>query len=173
MDHLITGDELKRLSGGARIMTYEDLSKYDNIDDAFPRNGKIALLYINEKGPSGTVGHWTSMIKRDNTIECSDPYNYRPDHQFDKIRKTNGQEPGLLSSLLIDHIDRGGKVTYNEKAVQSKDNSVATCGRHVGCRLYFANVPLPEFQKQMQRIKSGGRSTDDFVVDWSKSKIGV
>lgn len=176
-DHLISGEELLRLSKGAKILSYDELNNYDNIDDVFGKGNKIALLYVTQVGDGGKIGHWTSLTRRGNEIEFSDPYSFQPDVQFKFIPKDieqeSGQERGLLSRLLLNHLDQGGKVTYNEKQMQSKKQGMSTCGRHAALRLYFSDVPLDEFQKQMDRIKQSGKSVDDFVLWWSKNKIGV
>jgi len=171
--HLVTGDEIKQIADGCKVMTYPELNRYNDINEVFGTGNKIALLYVNQQSPSGTVGHWTTLIKRGGEIEASDPYNFEPDEQFEHIKgNVDGQKRGQLSKMLLRYHNKGGRVLYNEDRVQKMSPDVSTCGRHAGMRLYFHKVPLTEYQNQLDRIKKAGKSTDEFAIWWSKKRIG-
>lgn len=175
--HLISADEIKRLVPGVKIMTYPQLFQYQNIDQLLPPNGKIALLYVNDVKGGSTIGHWTGLMRRAerkggaDTVETYDSYNNEPDEQFKSIdRQVTNQPSNHLSKMLLDFNDRGGRVEYNEDQHQSRDPRQQTCGRHVAIRLMFSDVPLKNYQTQMDRIKRAGLTPDDFSV-WMTEQL--
>ena len=85
-----------------KVITYKDLLKFDNIDEALEPYGNIVILY--EKKPN--FGHWVCLIKHEdqNKIEFYDPYGFGIDDQFKLIvdKNINGGDNMRLSKMLVD-----------------------------------------------------------------------
>ena len=58
---------------------YEDLEKYDTIDEVLGKNNGAVILFQNE---SANAGHWVSLWKKDNTIMYFDSYGLNVDEEI-------------------------------------------------------------------------------------------
>lgn len=153
--------QLKKLCPGTPLKTYPELRKCVRIED-FTRGGNAILLYLVE---SATEGHWTGVIERDKDIEYFDSYGHRPDEpltwikarQRDVLNERNPELSALLKKAAAD----GKHVVYNTRAFQDrKKPSLATCGRHVACRLGCSDMSLEAYARM---IDETGMDPDDFV----------
>jgi hypothetical protein len=133
-----------------RIITYEQLADYDNIIDLLPKkNDQIILMFQRVKND----GHWTTLLKENNTIIFFDPYGYRPDKQLhwtsENLRRSLGQDVPHLSILLNNAVDDGFKVVFNNYPFQDRDKlEYATCGRWcISVVLFFQRRKKPTLKK--------------------------
>jgi hypothetical protein len=138
----------------AKIITYSDLEKYESIDQLLPKEKDyVIILYEYEENS----GHWTCLLKYDNTIEFFDPLGNKdktilgwiPFH----VRKMLNEDEDFLTDLL-EKAKSKYRVVVNKLKVENNDAS--TCGRHVVFRIlsFLAeNEDLPEYQKQLLHLK--------------------
>jgi hypothetical protein len=155
-----------------KIITYPELLKYDNIEDALDEKGRLLILYLTESEKSG---HWVSLLKQKRNgkeyIEYFDPYGkYKPDGESVWLTKSElkeyGQDTKHLTKLLR---DSGLKITYNKAPFQSEKQNINTCGRWCTTRLYYKHLSLPQFTKMIQQC---GMNPDDFVSKFTFGLIG-
>jgi len=109
------------------IIKYDELKKYNNIDELLYPNNEAIMLY--ETHPN--VGHWVCIFKRNNnTISFFDSLGLKPDDQFHRIcikfRKNRGILLPYLTYLLS---ECPYNVEYNEYPLQNDNPEIATCGR--------------------------------------------
>ncbi len=157
MDKIINKLEAKPLSGTEisdacndeiKIMTYDNLLNYDNIDDVFGDKDSIALLYVTHPNP--TYGHWTGLFRHRNydpqTIEFFDSYGLFIDEQIKfvpkQLRAQLGEDYPYLSKLLY---ESPYELIYNPIQLQQKKKGVASCGRHVVMRCISKNIMLHDY----------------------------
>jgi len=173
LDKLLTSEEVvKIINHPSKIVIYNDLAKYNDIGELFGEGNcnVVVILYVNELTPQSVVGHWTVLTRpsyddardrREKVVEYMDSYGLLPDSALKRWyttehKKKTGQSVNYLTKLLYDFVNDGGKVYYNEHHLQSKDDDVATCGRHVGLRGRFYDIPLNKYIKIMNDIKNSG-----------------
>jgi len=153
-DYELGEDDIRKLLGNVRIMTYPELAK-ETLETLFPSDGMVVILFLTE---SKVKGHWTCLSKKGDAIEYFDSYGIKPDGErawLDKRERiTLGEVRPLINELIQTH---KGPVYYNEKKLQK--GSVATCGRHVVVRGWNLDLPISTYSKQLQ-----GKGDPDLVV---------
>lgn len=172
MDKLLSDSDVSKLGNGIKIITYPELNRVSDIDQLFSNTNKIAILYVTDEDQSNntTTGHWVGLFRRNGEIEFFDPYGTFIDDQFKQIpdRASLGQPQNVLARLLLNAMDNGRIIHFNERKFQRSAPDVATCGRHVGLRGRFSEIPLKDYQKLMlDRTRGCGYSTDEIAVELS------
>ena len=152
------------LNGTVNIMSYPELTAFEDLESALGDYGALVLLYESKKN----YGHWTLIFKRDkNTIEFFDSYALFPDDELKHIdieyRRKNNQLYPHLTKLLY---DSGYNIEYNDYLLQKKINGMNTCGRHVVTRLYFRKMSIDEY---INMIKQMGMTPDEFVTHFTEN----
>jgi len=156
MERALSGHELMRLLPGTKILTYESLTDYDDIEQLLGEKKQFVLLYLTTSKRSG---HWTTVFVNEtqpDTIQFYCSYASPIDGQqiFDgvspQLMASSNQDYSYLSQLII--ASRYPKITYNNLRCQLP--SMATCGRHCWLRLvlkeldnvsYFKVITFSEF----------------------------
>lgn len=174
MEVLLDGGQLKTLAGdNSIILSYPELYKYDSIESLFS-NGikKVVILYLQEKNGNNMRGHWCLLTKHKNKVSFFDPYSLMPDSQLKWNTKEEkeelDQDERHLTKLLLDFAEKGGNVEYNEVRFQKKHPMINTCGRHVGVRARFYDIPLTKYQRLFKVTKKNtGMTYDEIIVNLS------
>lgn len=153
------------MGGGVSLIKYPELEGASKLDDIFDDEGRCIILFLTQ---DDNTGHWTCVIKQPNHIEYFDPYGgFKPDSERKWLTKAKqeelGQDEPYLTRLL-----KGYKVVSNPYHFQSECGSVATCGRHVCCRLLHKQMSLPDYKKM---IDDSGMTADEFVTKFTSQVI--
>ncbi len=134
----------------AKILTYKELAEYDDLDNALGFGGMLILLYLTT---ADNYGHWCCVFKRNsNTVEFFDSYGKTIDEPLNYAKKDvrirNNEVLPHLSKLLY---ESGYQIEYNDHRLQSMSETihVATCGRHVLCRLAARHLDIDNYVKRM------------------------
>jgi hypothetical protein len=159
---LSNSDILDLLNGKTKILTYTELTKYDDIDDILKPYGSCVILYLTKEN----YGHWTLIFKqKPYLLSFFDSYGYFPDEEIkfvpEYFREVSKQNKPHLTALLYNATKKGYKVEYNEYKYQKKKSNVRTCGRYVVARLMFRHLDNEEFHKLLTKDK---RYNPDFYV---------
>lgn len=174
---LSSKDIIDATGGEIQMITYPELTKYDDIDKVFKAKGDaIALLYPFEgDGKTKSMyGHWTLLMKNKRhgktEIEFFDSYKYKPDDQlkFAKkpYRKQQNMEEPHLTKLLIKALDKGYNVEYNNHRFQEKSSEIQTCGRYTIIRYLMRDLDIDQFNNLMKMLREEtGKSNDRIVTD--------
>ena len=170
-------DVIKKYLPYAKILTYNELSKYNTIEELLPKElDYVILLYQNKKN----VGHWVLLSRYDNTIEFFSSYGDYIDEPLKwtslKKRIGLGEDRPFLSQLLSNAISsKKFKVIYNSFSFQNKnDLSIATCGRWVVLRIHtilLFKLPLDKFIQMIKRMKKEKKISYDILVSQIIDKI--
>lgn len=129
-------------NGKVKILKYNDLRAFQNVDQLLAPYGRVIILYEW----ANNMGHWVGLFKRGpRFIEFFDPYGYKPDDEK-KYIPANFWERGWLSQLLYNASRNGYTVEYNEYPFQTKNvSAVSTCGRWVALREKLSRLSLQQF----------------------------
>ncbi len=146
-------DILEIVNHKAKIMTYNELEGYDDIDDVLDENGCCIVLYETKKN----YGHWVCILKRGNTIEHFDSYGTFPDDELKFVpeyyREMNYKGYPHLTALLF-FSKHKYKIEYNQFKLQKKRKGVNTCGRWVAMRIVCKDMPIEKFAKSFLNFKN-------------------
>jgi hypothetical protein len=169
-NYSLSDSDIKKIIPTLKVISYPDLHKYTNIDDALDEKGRLMILYLTT---DINVGHWTCLLKSKDgkKLEFFDSYGgYKPDQESEWLNKGDlekyHQDTSYLSELLK---HSPYKIVYNRYPFQSEKPGVATCGRHAATRLYFKHLTLPQYT---QMIINSGMAPDDFVSNFTYKMIG-
>ena len=157
-EYALSNDDITKILGPTRILTYPDLDDLASWEDAFDEDGRCVLLFLTE---NQSTGHWIGLLRNTHTIEYFDPYGEAPEEPKrylpkERLRMLDQDQP-LLTRFLR---STGCKVYYNTYPFQEDRMSVNTCGRWVVSRLLLRRKSLKQFY---DAIKKSGMKPDDFV----------
>lgn len=155
--------EIKNQDPDIKIIAYNDLENYNDIDELLPNNNSHAIILYQTESP--TSGHWVAITRNFHNIyyfdslggDIDQPLEWNPD----SVMKVN-----YLSRLL----DKSAyNVFYNTEKYQKEQKDVNTCGRHAICWIEMNkhfNYDLDDYLEKMEELKelSGGKSYDEIVV---------
>lgn len=161
---LSNNDIKDQLKGQVKVISYDELSKYNNIDELLSPYDSVVILYETAKD----FGHWVCLFKTvdkkgEEIVSFFDPYSLKPDDQLNfintKFRKENNEYYPYLSDLLL---NSPYPIEYNEHPVQKLKDGTNTCGRWCIMRLRLKHLPLDEFYKLFKADKNF--TSDDLVI---------
>ncbi len=149
-----------------KIIPYEVIHTYDDIDDLLAPYDKVVILYKTRDD----YGHWTCLFRYGNMIEFFDPYGLMIDDQlkYNKSRKfkiENAQDHFYLTRLLAVAPET---ISYNHYKFQKFAVNITTCGRWCLLRLQNNDKPLKQFHKEVldeTKQLGNGKNYDKTVVD--------
>lgn len=165
-------DDLRRLLGKIRILSYPSLARFKHIEEALDASGRLMLLFLTS---SPTDGHWVTLFKSEtqpHTLEWYDSYGLQPDAEkkwlsHSKLMQLHESKP-LLTNLLKDAEQRGWRITYNHHHLQGSGHTINTCGRHCVVRLQHKDLSLPQY---LSLIASSGLTPDQFVLRETQTQL--
>ena len=145
-----------------RILTYPELSRYNDINKVLSPNGCFILLYMSNYN----YGHWCCVTSREDRLEFFNPYgDALPDDEFRFIpshfRKISNQNYPHLTYLLY---KSGLPIEYNNYKYQRKGNNIKTCGRHCVFRIMNKDLILEEYNKLMKILSKKLKMNYDEIV---------
>jgi hypothetical protein len=137
----LSDDDIRRIcENKVKILLYEDLAKFDTIDDALGEHGAMIILYQSK----ANYGHWVSVFKVDNqTLEFFDSFGFKIDQELPFFEYNLRQGVPHLSHL-IQHSNY--KVISNDIDFQTIRKDINTCGRYASLRIKMKTTPLKQFQ---------------------------
>ena len=162
----LSDDDIKHILGSdCKILEYKDLLKYRNINEILSKDRDYFVLLYELKASSG---HWTTVLKYNNTLEHFDPYGIKPDGELNwigaSIRKRLHEQFPYLSKLFN---ESNMNVIYNHTRFQSYNTVISTCGAHVAHRIYrfiHNNFDLDDYTNYMNHIRNEYKLSYDEVV---------
>ena len=164
-EYALGDDDIKKYLPNSKIITYPQLSRYHSIDDLLPNNPDYVFILYED---SVNKGHWTLLMKYNNTYEFFCSYGSKIDEPLTwynaETRNRLGEDTPYLSNMLN---AVSGKVIYNPVKFQRDSNDINSCGRHALVRalsLLNGGITLKNYQQKMKKIKSlTGGSYDEIV----------
>jgi len=158
----ISDSLIKQYLPDTRIVMYNELPKYKNIEELLP-TPKSHFVLMYQDSPS--TGHWVGVLRLGNTIEMFDSYGNYPDKDLNWVSEEKRHNIGIDGKYLSRLFNKTKlKVVYNTEPYQAKGNEVATCGRHVIFRILNSDLDLKKYHKFIKsEIKKVGGNYDVVV----------
>ena len=169
---LSNSDINEALDGRVKIIKYNDMKRFKNLEELLSPHNAIIMLYESAPG----FGHWVLLLFQPefNRIEFFDSYGIKPDMERFFIPKLIRPLP-LLSMLIIKFLDKHNappldgrtKISfhYNEIPFQMQHNNVNTCGRHCINRMNHSDIPLNKYQSLIKNLGTyTGLNPDEIVT---------
>jgi hypothetical protein len=163
----MTGQDIKNYLPNCKMIEYNDLAKYNNINDLLTKPIDYVIILIETIAES--TGHWVCVLKYGNTIEFFNSYSGKPDFQKNNfISKAKNIEFGQIQNYLTDLLVKSNyNIIYNKLQLQKYSNGSTTCGRFVTLRLLCLlnhNMDLKQFLKFMIDLKAKLKKSYDIIV---------
>lgn len=144
----LSSDEVKKLAPNSKFVLYEDVHKYNNIDELLAPYDSIILLYEWIRKPHIISGHYVTLNRLpDGQIEMFDSFGTKPDESLkeleevpDAFKRMTNQDHKYLLHLLI---DSPYKTSFNEYKLQNP--AYSTCGRWCALRVNYKGLTLKQF----------------------------
>ena len=166
----ITDSDLTRYFGKKdfkNIIKYSELANYNSIQQILPRNKSWKIILIENEYNSG---HWTLLLRYNNTIEWFNSYGTFPSAELDYIsqqqKKILNQDVKHLNILLTQALPKF-RIIYNKRKLQQLENGVNTCGKWIILRIIMMekyNMDLNHFLQFIDRLKKQFKLSSDELV---------
>jgi hypothetical protein len=164
----IDDSEIREYLPDAKILTYKELSKYRNINELLPDNKDYAIiLYLDEPNK----GHWTALLKYNNTFEMFDPYGLKElDEELKWVPCPQRIKLGVAipyMTRLFNTIKKPQKGILSTFEYQDEKSSVASCGRHCVYRilkLMQDDMDIEQYYNHMKDLRKKYNLTYDQIV---------
>lgn len=142
---LDSNEVLKICNNKAKMIIYEDLKNFKNIDELLYPDDSAIILYEYIRNNNESIGHYICINRLPSgEIEHFDSLLFKPDRELNmvpkNVRKKTRQNYSYLAKMLY---DSGYPVSYNHYKLQQNDTS--TCGRWAGLRCLLKKLTLDEF----------------------------
>lgn len=172
----MTDDEIEYHLGKKaknRIISYEDLEKYQYIEQLLPNSFDYIIILVEWKENNG---HWICMLRyidsqtKKATIEIFDPYGNPIVRTLDKIKSDImriRQPKQLIVDLVQDALNKNYQIKQNRHQFQSKNSHINTCGRWVILRIVSSmklKMNNQEFINFIQEQDNKFQLGNDFIV---------
>jgi hypothetical protein len=162
MNRALSKKEVLMLAGiNIPLITHRMFSKIKKLESLmiYP-----AILVLYEKVDH--LGHWVCIIfhKKRKVIEFFDPYGLFPDTEQIFISKDMWIS-SFIARLFFNFITTNPdwKIEYNSERLQRIFPGIGTCGRWVGVRLRYRDIPLEEFVEYFR----DKQNKDKIIVEFS------
>ncbi len=166
IDKPMGDDDIKNYLKNPKIIIYNQLPKYNNINEILPAARSYAvILYQN----SPNSGHWCTIMRpTDNTIEFFDSYGKECDHCLSWLSAEDNKKLGINDKYLLNLIKKSGyELIHNKTCFQGSNGGVSTCGRHCCFRiqnLKKKNMSLEDYTHMMKTTKNKTNMNFDKLV---------
>ena len=160
----LTGDQVKKLSGGAKVLRYPDLASMGSWSELVSPSGKAAILFCTD---SPTDGHWIAAFDGPDGPHVFDPLGVALDAERKYLAagmaEALGEQNAQFARLLSTQPD---KVHVSKIDFQADKPGVNTCGRWSGLRLSKKDWTDPEFAGFVKdgMAANPGLSADEWIV---------
>ena len=160
IDKALSGTEVARLSGGARIIRYPDLADVGSWNDLVGDKG-AAVLFCTD---SPSNGHWIAAFNGADGAHVFDPLGVALDAERSYI---SAQQRGQLNETQpqFSRLLSGQPCQVSRYDFQADKPGVNTCGRWSALRLQNKDKTDSQFKQMvLEGVKSSGAPSPDAWV---------
>ena len=149
-----------------KIIKYSELINYKSFIDLLPDDFDYKIILLES---SLNAGHWTCVIRMNDTIELFNSYGVEIDKEFkyipDFIEKLLYENKRYLTEFIKNNNNRFNIIS-NTFPFQEQNDLVATCSRWIVLRIEMArmNYSLEQFIKVMISLHSKTKVPYDILV---------
>jgi hypothetical protein len=165
MNKMLSAEDIKELlENDVKIIRFSDLNKYDSIIDLMPKKNTFIIIFWETE--SYYNGHWTCLIRYNNSYEFFDSYGLTEKQDYFLVPNDTKKQLNEKNYLKI--LFKNRLVIQNKKDFQKWGNNINTCGRWVVIRIYLFlhGYDLKHFINQIDNLMKlyGFKSYDDLAV---------
>ena len=165
---MLSGEDIKELLDedvkNINIVRFSDLNKYNSITELLPKKNTFIIIFWETE--SYYNGHWTCLIRYNNSYEYFDSYGLTEQEDYSLIPEDTKEDLDEKDYLKI--LFKNRLVIQNKKDFQRWDDKINTCGRWVVIRIYLflQGYDLKHFTQQINSLMRlyGFKSYDDLAV---------
>ena len=173
IENPMSNDTITKYLPDAIIKSYDELKKYNNIDELLPDRADYCIILYTT---SPNNGHWTALIKyapingQKGVIEYFDSYGNPVDFPLKWIGKGTAPMLGITAPYLSNLLFKNNPYTVisNSRKYQNiKNPDIATCGRHCVNRVINfigKKSSLDEYHEMMDNMKNKYKENYDDIV---------
>lgn len=148
------------------IKIYNELNDVEDIMQILPETICVCFVLLKTSEDSG---HWTCLVRNNNTIYYFDSYGVAPDGELSRIApnvRYQLHENQRSLTRLIHTVSHGFTFSYNNMQFQQYSPRVNTCGKwcYAFARCVFDGVSLDDFQERMHQLKDEYKCSYDDLV---------
>ena len=134
-----------------KVISYQDLENFENIDQVLEPYGATVILYQEKK----TYGHYTVLIKHSNTLlEIFDSLGLGLDKELEFSEYNKQRHGGVAVPHLTNLIEASKyKIEANLVQLQNDSKDINTCGKYSAIRIKFRDLSLKHFVKMLKNSK--------------------
>lgn len=160
----MSNDDINKYLPNVQTISYNELSKYNSIEQILPTNGSyVIILYLQ----TPNSGHWTALMRYDDKIEYFDSYG----GSIDAPLKWNSGESNEMLNIHDKYLSKLLKksnmsVVYNNVKYQTQKQGISSCGRHCVLRIkkMLEGYDLPQYYKILSKLKNKLKLDYDEIV---------
>lgn len=149
-DPLTDTDIKAKLGGKTKVMTYAELSEYEDIDSLLAPYGNVVFLLRQGEN----FGHWLCLKRIGDRISFFDSYGEFPDKQKQHVDREFSYRSGEKINKLCELLYKASfkyTIEFSEFKYQKKDNKTATCG-HWCCLFILSGLRTDDFHKFISKF---------------------
>jgi hypothetical protein len=142
---------LNLTDGQCKVLLYQDLENFENIDQVLEPYGATVILYQEKK----SYGHYTVLIKHSNTLlEIFDSLGIGLDKELQFADYNKKRHGGVAIPHLTNLIEASNyKIEANLVQLQNDSRDINTCGKYSAIRIKFREKSLKDFVKMFKSSK--------------------
>jgi len=145
----LSDKDLKRMLGKdskrCKIMLYEQLKGYDNLEALMPNEYDAVIILLQIEAPDAPkVGHWIALLNHGTHFEHFDSYGLDPDEELALTHEHSHMTD------LIKNTKR--RVESSSAKLQSKREAMNTCGRWAVVRVKNPALEKKEFVNMIRGV---------------------
>jgi hypothetical protein len=140
----LSGEDIMRICDEkVKVMLYEDLADYTDIDQVLEPHDAVVILYRTTQD----FGHWVALLKTgERQLEFYDPYGLKVDEEL-KLSDFHTRIHEDTEVFHLTHLiqNSGYRVKSNKERLQQKLEDVNTCGRYASMRVRLREFSMKRF----------------------------
>jgi hypothetical protein len=170
LEYSLSDSDIRHILGdNCKIVEYNDLDKFESMEDLLPNDTDYVVILI-ESAPS--KGHWCSITKANKRITLFDSYGSKLEDELNFISKAMNRMLGNTKQELenlIKSVPDDYEVIYNKTKLQAEKPDISTCGRWncAWLQMFKLGYDLEEFLRIVEeQCKSTGLPPDVLMCKW-------
>jgi len=158
---------IRKYLNNAKVILYEELKDYDDINDLLPNNKDYVVILFKQDDKGSN--HWICLLKYDDVIEHFCSYGSYPDqYYYEWTSQKDLNKAGEFAPYMTELLNKcSNEIVYSSEDYQQDKGQIATCGRHVCNRvLHLENHDhnINQYYKYMKKIKRKSKLSYDQIV---------
>lgn len=144
---------LRMVDDKSNLMLYEDLHKYNDLNDVLGKHGSCIFLYQTHR----FEGHWSCIFKDSDNPDrliFFDSYGLKMDEELQFSEHNRRLHEGDIVPHLTALVNKSMyRVISNTYRYQKDGSRNSECGSHTACRIIFRHLSPIQYRKFLTKNK--------------------